>query len=521
MKSALAIFAGLSLLASMARAQNPPTQVGNQTYTTQVTFSDAIPPVALATCVTSTQPGSPVPYSGNQFYIQGQTPYSLPLSANGELPNPAVGWNYVYDIGYYQSSQGLCGYYGTQYPPNVYTQVSGISAIAYTQDAVPNNQWSPCVSVDGVGACYQIFLPSLGPAVPSESIGLDYVIVDVVTYSCPNGEYLSPGLGVCCVTYAGDECNDGFNDCAYYDCSGDCQGVSNCGGGDQCENDDNCDTGDVCDGGQCVSYAEAEDESGGNGCSDSQNPDGSWICNGTECANGCDSTGCNCAPQGCSAYTNAYGNWICDGTLCQNGCVSNGCGCAPTDPIVIDLSGRGFMMTDAAKGVKFDFAGTGNLVQMSWTAGGWNGGWLALDRNGNGKIDNGTELFGNLTPQPNPPKGKQKNGFLALAVYDQPANGGNNNGMIDPGDKIWKSLVVWIDTNHNGVSEPSELIPIAKTGIKSISLNYSTSMYKDAYGNVFRYKSTISDGTPDQTVYDVMLGEVVPNKASTSLTKGK
>ena len=521
MKSALTIFACLSLLASIGLAQNPPTAIGNQTYSTQATSASAYPPQAQGMCVSSSQPGSPVSYGGDVFFVQGQTPYSLPLTANGEIPNPPVGWNYVYDSGTYGGSQGVCGYYGTQYPPQVSIQVNGIVATAYTQNAVPNNQWAPCVSVDGIGACYTVFLPSLGAAVSNGSLALPFVVVSVTTYSCPNGEYLSPGLGLCCVTYAGNECNDGLSDCAYYDCGGTCQGVSCSGGGDQCEESSDCESGDTCDNGECVYYAGAQSESGGNGCSDSENPDGSWICNGTECANGCDSTGCNCAPQGCSAYTNAFGNWICDGTLCQNGCVSNGCGCAPTDPILIDLSGRGFMMTDAAKGVKFDFAGTGNPIQMSWTAGGWNGGWLALDRNGNGKIDNGMELFGNLTPQPNPPKGKQKNGFLALAVYDQPANGGNNNGMIDPGDAIWKSLVVWIDTNHNGVSDPGELIPISKTGIKSISLNYSTSMYKDVYGNVFRYKSTINDATPDQTVYDILLGEVVPNKANTSLAKGK
>lgn len=203
----------------------------------------------------------------------------------------------------------------------------------------------------------------------------------------------------------------------------------------------------------------------------------------------------------CGSDTSDY----CDSGTCVGPCGNQYC---LVDPIIIDLGGTGFQLTDAKDGVKFDFQGKGDKDLISWTAANWNGGWLALDRNGNGKIDNGTELFGNVTPQPTPAKGALPNGFLALAVYDL-----SHDGVIDAKDPIFSKLVIWIDRNHNGISEPSELISLAQAGVKSISLNYAASQFKDANRNTFRYKSQISDATKDSTIYDVVLMQAVPNKA--------
>ena len=128
-----------------------------------------------------------------------------------------------------------------------------------------------------------------------------------------------------------------------------------------------------------------------------------------------------------------------------------------------------------------------------------------LDRNGNGTIDNGMELFGDITFQPNSPA---MNGFFALRVFDRSILGGNNDGMITSGDAIFNSLRLWQDANHNGVSEPTELASLTALSIQSISLDFRESLRRDRHGNVFRYRSRVyGAGSSDlgRWAYDVIL----------------
>jgi hypothetical protein len=193
-------------------------------------------------------------------------------------------------------------------------------------------------------------------------------------------------------------------------------------------------------------------------------------------------------------------------TTCPSGSDPSCCG---PSPIIIDTSGSGFDLTSAAGGVKFDIRGNGQLVQMGWTAPGSQNAFLCLPGATNA-CDDGKHLFGNFTPQP---PSEVPNGFAALAVYDD-----NHDGVIDSQDAIFSQLRLWIDANHDGISQPNEIFTLPALGVNAISLNYKYDQRTDQYGNVFRYRAQVNPGGAPgvaRMAYDVFF---VAQPSSTTTT---
>ncbi len=198
---------------------------------------------------------------------------------------------------------------------------------------------------------------------------------------------------------------------------------------------------------------------------------------------------------------------------CEAGWNDTACVCeGPDSPILINMSGRGYRLTDAANGVPFDLDTDGASEMVAWTAPDSNDAWLAMDRNHNGKIDDGSELFGNHTPAYADGEGPTaKNGFEALFLTEGPDYGqSRHDGVIQAGDAVWPRLLLWTDRNHNGISEPDELRPAAASRLKAISTDYSESRRRDRHGNEFRQRARAafvrrSGRETSRWVYDVWL----------------
>jgi hypothetical protein len=181
---------------------------------------------------------------------------------------------------------------------------------------------------------------------------------------------------------------------------------------------------------------------------------------------------------------------------CPAGSSNSGGGCCCStfsSPVLIDVSGNGFSLTNAADGVDFDINGDGIRERLAWTAAASDDAWLVLDHSNNGRIDNGKELFGNYSPQTKPPFGIAANGFLALAEYDKTANGGNGDRVISQFDAVFSRLRLWRDENHNGDAEGRELHSLPELHVTTLELDYTESKRTDKYGNEFRYRAKVKN----------------------------
>lgn len=163
-------------------------------------------------------------------------------------------------------------------------------------------------------------------------------------------------------------------------------------------------------------------------------------------------------------------------------------------PIVLDMNGDGTLaLTDVWNQktlTKFDMALEGRDVPTGWVDG--EDAFLALDKNGNGKIDNSSELFGEYTNAVVMGPKTFKNGFLALAQYDS-----NKDGIVDARDRDFNKLSLWFDRNQNGRTDQGELVSLATKGVASMNLAFKDlrddkGHYPLVAGNEVRLSGTFS-----------------------------
>lgn len=159
--------------------------------------------------------------------------------------------------------------------------------------------------------------------------------------------------------------------------------------------------------------------------------------------------------------------------------------CVAGSPIIIS-TGRitRYKLTSMEEGVVFDINGDGVPEQVAWTDPDASVAFLALDRNGDGQITSGLELFGNHTLPGSP------NGFNALQKMAMQSNGGIERGSVSSDDPLFARLLLWTDRNHNGISEPRELSAAADV-VSEIGLGYDVTKRVDRHGNIFKYKGWV------------------------------
>jgi hypothetical protein len=172
-------------------------------------------------------------------------------------------------------------------------------------------------------------------------------------------------------------------------------------------------------------------------------------------------------------------------------------------PLIVDLDNQGVSLTAPLDGVKFDIDADGQLEFISWPDSDSDR-FLVLDKNGDGQIADGSELFGNNTRDTLGQKAA--NGFLALGAHVA-----NKDGLINAKDPDFINLRLWADKNKNVRVDANELSSLAATGIDSIDLDYKEADEKDVFGNVTRQRSVVKMKAGDlRMVVDVWFRKISP-----------
>jgi Ca2+-binding RTX toxin-like protein len=159
-----------------------------------------------------------------------------------------------------------------------------------------------------------------------------------------------------------------------------------------------------------------------------------------------------------------------------------------SSPLAFDLDGDGIETVGLDNGIYFDHDNNGFAEATGWIAP--DDGLLTYDKNQNGNIDSGEELFGNHFRLSG--GGTAQHGFQALGELDSDAN-----KVIDHRDREWSKLRIWQDYDLDGTADAGELNDVASHGIKSIPLDYVFSSYVDWHGNQHRQEGKYmkSDGS--------------------------
>jgi hypothetical protein len=177
-------------------------------------------------------------------------------------------------------------------------------------------------------------------------------------------------------------------------------------------------------------------------------------------------------------------------------------------PIVVDIGGGGYRFTGFDQSVEFDLDGDGHRERLTWTEPKSDEAFLAMDRDGDGRIEDGYELFGGVTLQE---ASEDPNGFRALCWFDDPRQGGNGDDWISSADLVFSSLLVWRDRNHDGISQASELVSLGQAGVEALSCQTVVSRRRDRYGNELHWQSLVRFASGQQRLAagDVIL-QIVP-----------
>lgn len=161
-------------------------------------------------------------------------------------------------------------------------------------------------------------------------------------------------------------------------------------------------------------------------------------------------------------------------------------------PLIVDLDGDGVETTGIHENIYFDHDGNGFAEKSGWV--GKDDGLLVRDINGNGQIDNGTELFGNNSVLSSGQKAE--NGFEALKDLDS-----NHDGVFDNKDAAWNEVKVWKDSNQNGLVEDGELLTLEQANVSGINLGYQDKDIVDENGNTIGQTGSFIKG--DGSIGDI------------------